>query len=187
MPALIQALSSAIVPWLDRPFYIFGHSMGAAIGYELALRLRATASEPLSLLVSARRPPHSPPTAALHTLPDEEFIAELVARYNAIPAAVLAEAELLEIFIPMLRADFALLETYQATPTEPLRCPIVAFGGTADSMVSEADLLEWERYTRSAFRLHLVEGDHFFIQHNQARFLTVLSAALSEAPGLARI
>ena len=119
IPAELQTLALAAAdglgPALDTPFACFGHSMGALLAFEFARQLRHRGlAGPTQLFVSARRAPQLPRTdAPLHTLPEGPFIEMLRQRYNGIPAAILAEPELLQLFLPMLRADFKLIETYQ--------------------------------------------------------------------------
>jgi len=135
------------------------------IAYELALQLQQQGHSPTHLLVSGRRAPHLPETEMLvHTLKDDQaFLNELQRRYNNIPAIIFQEAELRELFVPLLRADFELVEAYQPTGETPLHCPIVAFGGTADERTSQADLMAWQTLTTSQFNLHFFPGGHFYI------------------------
>jgi surfactin synthase thioesterase subunit len=177
---LVAALAGAIRPWLDRPFLLYGHSMGALVGFELARTLRAAGTAPSRLVISARGAPDLPQRAPrLSTLPDGEFVTALVQRYNGIPKVVLDEPELLALFLPLLRADLAVLETYVHRPGTPLEHPISVIGGTRDPMISAADLAAWRPHTSAAFRHEMIAGDHFFIQQSQDRFLGLLNEELS--------
>jgi medium-chain acyl-[acyl-carrier-protein] hydrolase len=182
MDALVEPLAAAMLPHLDRPYAIFGHSMGALIGFELARLLRRQAApDPLHLFISARRAPHvtdrSPP---LHTLADADLVAQLTQRYNGMPRAVLESAELLRMFIPIVRADLTMTETYVYAPEEPLLCPISAFGGHDDDAVTRDDLAAWGDQTRGSFTLRMVPGGHFFLQTLRPRLLSAICADLRQ-------
>lgn len=176
---LVAALAEALRPFLDRPFVIYGHSLGALLGFELAHTLTgAYAKAPARLVVSGRGAPDAPTVPPLTHLPDGPFITALNQRYGGIPQALLDEPELLALFIPVLRADLATLETYTYKPREPLPCALTAVGGTRDPMVSRAAVQDWQRHTSGEFASHFLEGDHFFIQSSQARWLELLTAEL---------
>ncbi|MEZ4868210.1 MAG: alpha/beta fold hydrolase [Caldilineaceae bacterium] len=180
--ALVQALLPNLLPYLDRPFALFGHSMGSLIAYAVAQQLHQFYGQtPISLLVSGRRAPFLPePEGLLHTLAnDERFLTELQQRYNNIPAVIFQDAELRELFVPLLRADLTLVETYQATAQRPLPCPIYAFGGEHDSRASYAELSAWRELTQSDFDLHLFPGDHFYLNEQQQPLLATMTQILS--------
>ncbi len=173
MDALLAALLPAIHPYLDLPYALFGHSMGAVIAFELA-RQRALPG-PVHLFASARRAPQVPARkSAIHALPDAGFVAEL-RRFNSIPEAVLQNADLRQIFLPILRADFALYETYAYLAGPPLDCSISAFGGCEDVNVTRADLEGWREQTRAGFVLRMFAGDHFFLRDARPLLLRAIA------------
>ena len=181
MAPLVAALVDALGPFLDRPFVLYGHSMGGLISYELAHALRRSLGvEPARLIVSGRGAPDTLPNSDLHQLPDKEFVNALNLRYGGIPQVLLNEPELLAMFVPVMRADLTLIETHQYVPRELLSCPITAVGGTRDRAVSEAAIQGWQRHTRGPFTAHFIEGEHFFIQSNQAPWLALLNAELGQ-------
>jgi surfactin synthase thioesterase subunit len=165
-PPLIEALVEALRPHLTKPFAFFGHSLGGLICFETARQLRRQGlPEPIHLVVSGRRPPHLPdPNTPLHHLPDATFIEQVQKRYNGIPQIVLQDRELRELFLPLLRADFELLESYRYIPESPFDYPISAFGGWQDSQAPESELACWHTHTRNAFAVTMFPGDHFFVQ-----------------------
>lgn len=179
MSPLVEALAAAIAPELDRPFALFGHSMGAKIGFELARHLRrASGPVPAHLFVAGCRAPQSPRRRpGIHALPEAEFIGEL-GRLGGTPPEVLAHAELMRLMMPMLRADTSLCDTYSYEPCEPLNCPVTAFGGLSDADVTPADVEAWRGQTRAAFSFHLLPGDHFFINSERNILLQLLARAL---------
>jgi medium-chain acyl-[acyl-carrier-protein] hydrolase len=163
---LVEALAPALAPLLDKPFAFFGHSLGALVSFELARRIRRDYGvNPERLFVSASRAPQIPHRhSPIHTLPRDEFLAE-VRRLNGTPAELLAHQEFMEIMLPLLRADFAIHETYEYSTEPPLDCPISAFGGLQDRRVSNNDLYEWHAQTKASFSLQMLPGDHFFLKH----------------------
>lgn len=180
LKALVDVLANGLAPRLVPPYAFFGHSMGALIAYELVRCLRGQgANPPVHLFVSARRAPHVPnPDPPCHQLPDQGFLQILVRRYNGIPQAILAEPELMKLFLPILRADFTLMETYQHVAAEPLDQAITVFGGMDDQIVSRAGLAAWKDVTRGAFEVHMMPGGHFFLQNAQAALLEVIARQL---------
>jgi medium-chain acyl-[acyl-carrier-protein] hydrolase len=149
---VVSELADAIPA--DLPFVFFGHSMGALLAYEVARRL-----PPEHLVVSAHRAPHLPDTTPLRGLDDDALVARLV---ETIP--VLADPDLREIFLPILRADLTLCETYRFTPGAPLPCPVTVLGGTEDDLVGEAELAAWRTHTSAAFAVRMVPGGHFYLR-----------------------
>ena len=176
---LIQALAQALLPLLDKPFAFFGHSLGALVSFELARQLRRQYGvQPVRLFVSAGRAPQLPHRGLpVHTLPDGDFLAEL-RRLNGTPRAVLEHEELMQIALPVLRADFAVYETYVYSTELPLNCPISIFGGLRDRTVSQSDLEAWREQTSGDFSLQMFPGDHFFLNTTQPLLLRVLSQEL---------
>ena len=179
---LVDPLCAALQPHLDQPYALFGHSMGAAIAYEVARRFSATGTgAPACLIVSGRR---APGLASNHRrvskLPDDEFVSE-VARLNGIPPEVMGEPELLSMLVPTLRADYELAETYQALPGARLDCPVVAYLGTSDPEVQYTEMLAWRKATTSAFSVRVFRGDHFYLKGSRPDVLN----AIREDLGLA--
>lgn len=168
---LVRALLEAVRPFTNRRYAFFGHSMGALIAFELARALRGKGLRgPERLLVSARRAPHlRNRTPAIHDLPQLEFLREL-RNLEGTPESFFGDPELLDLMLPVLRADFELCHCYRFEPGEPLDCPITAYGGTEDSAVSQQDLEAWRRHTQAEFRLHMLPGGHFFPDTVGARF-----------------
>jgi medium-chain acyl-[acyl-carrier-protein] hydrolase len=176
METLINALVPMVAGLLDRPYALFGHSMGALSAFELARGLRRKgAPAPLCLFVSGRRAPQlADPEPPLHTLADGPFVAAVVRRYNAIPRIILDDIELLRLFLPTLRADFELLETYTYRTEPPLACPIVALGGNDDARASAQELAAWQMHTQSWFQMRRFPGDHFYLQSERDALIRLL-------------
>lgn len=164
LPLLLESLVPAISPWLGKPFVFFGHSMGALIAFELCRALcRKGLPLPQRLFVSAFRSPQMPnPNRELHKLPDLGIIDSL-RKYGGTPVQVLANKELMAVFLPVLRADFSLHETYRYQEEAPLPCPITALAGAGDKVVRPEYMVNWRQQTTSGFELVQYEGGHFFL------------------------
>ena len=162
---IVEALARELMPYFDKPFAFFGHSMGALIGLELTRCLRRNGKTmPSHLFVSGRRAPQLPDRIApTWDLPEREFI-ERVRQLNGTPKEVLDHPELMQLMIPLLRADFAVCETYQHQVEPPLKCPLTVFGGVGDVEVPSEHLTPWREHTSSTYKLHMLPGDHFFVQ-----------------------
>jgi medium-chain acyl-[acyl-carrier-protein] hydrolase len=182
LPPLVKALGQAIIPHLDKPFAFFGHSMGALIAFELTRYLRSEGRQgPVHLFVSGRGGPGIATTErARYDLPEPEFIEE-IKRLKGTPKEVLEHEELMELMVPLLRADFGICQTYQYVSEPPLDCPISAYGGLQDENVTKEHLESWQEQTGDHFDLHVLPGDHFFIHSAEPLLLRLLNAALSKS------
>lgn len=179
LPQLIESLAHALEPYLNMPFALFGHSMGAVISFELARFLRREHKRmPLHLFISGRRAPAVPETdPPVYQLPEDQFLEELQ-RLNGTPAEVLENTELIKLLIPLLRADFELIQTYAYTADSPLDCGITAFGGLEDNEAVREDMEPWRDETTSDFRIHMLPGDHFFLRGAEGLLIRLLTQDL---------
>jgi medium-chain acyl-[acyl-carrier-protein] hydrolase len=178
---LVQAIAQTILPHLNKPFVFFGHSMGALISFELARLLSTKYSlYPVHLFVSGHRAPQIPVTErSIHALPEHEFIQELL-QLGGTPKAVLENDELMELLLPMLRADFEVVETYTYTQGSPLNCPITAISGSYDNKINYSDLEAWQAQTNASFSRKIFPGDHFFLNSSQSLILEFLGKELQQ-------
>jgi medium-chain acyl-[acyl-carrier-protein] hydrolase len=178
---LIQATADALLPYFDMPFVFFGHSMGGMISFELSRELRRRGRTlPLHVFVSGRRAPQLPAREEpIHDLPEPEFIVKL-RELNGTPEEVLQHEELMKLLSPILRADFAVNETYTYTADEPFDFGISAFGGLGDVEVTKEDLELWRIHTRGRFRLRMLPGDHFFLHGAKDLITEAVARDLSE-------
>lgn len=176
---LTQALAPVLRPYFDLPFAFFGYSLGSLVAFELARELRRQGGPmPLHLFVGGRRAPQIPdPEPPIHDLPEPEFMHEL-RRLSGTPEAVLQNAELMQLLQPLLRADFAINETYPYTDEPPLECPISAYGGLEDAEANQNDLAAWLEQTRGAFKLQMFPGGHFFLNSDRTSLLRSISEDL---------
>ncbi|MGE5828320.1 MAG: thioesterase domain-containing protein, partial [Micromonosporaceae bacterium] len=166
-----DSVARAIARRADRPFAIYGHSMGARLGFDVIRALRRSGSPlPVRLYVGGCYPPDVVDSFVVRIarLPDDEFIPGLE-EFGGTPAGVLDHPELRELLMPVLRADFAWLDQYRCHEEDPLPVPIVAFAGLADRLVQPGQMEGWARHTSAGFQLHAVPGDHFFLISDVAR------------------
>lgn len=166
---LVAALGEGIGHLLQGKFAFFGHSMGGLLSFELTRYLRRQGLPgPQCVVISGLKAPHIPnrrkPTAHL---PDADLIEELH-QLNGTPPEVLVHPELIELLLPVVRADFEAVETYSFVKEAPLSCPIFVYGGLSDPEVSREDLEEWRSQTSNTFSLRLFSGDHFYLHSYRA-------------------
>ena len=183
---LVEAMHRELLPHLDKPFAFYGHSNGGLMAFELARTLRRTGGPmPRHLFVGGRPAPQEALEEELiHALPHDEFIAAL-RRYAGTPEEILQNAEIMELIMPLLRADFSLGETYAYVPEPPLDVPISAYGGVRDDEVPPEQIESWREQTSSRFHCRMFPGDHFFINGDRAAVLQELSRELRTVIGAA--
>lgn len=183
MPSLVAALADGLRPYLDKPFALFGHSLGGLVSFELARHLRDQGMPaPARLFLSAVGAPCSSTrriAVPRHALPDAEFLEE-IRRFHGTPAEVLRNEELRRLFLPVLRADFALAETYTHAVQPALEIPVSVFGGTEDAIVCREELDAWRAHFQGPFSLNMLAGDHFFIQRARKELLRHITRDLRE-------
>ena len=169
MEPLVRELADSIGAYADSPYALFGHSMGAAVAFELARELRRRGHrQPAHLFASGLRAPHCPPAApSIAALPDAPFLTHVQERYGPIAVEVLDAPDLRSLIIRVLRADLTLIDGYRAADEPPLECAISVLGGTEDPSVSVTELQAWSRHTTAAFDLTWISGGHFFVRDSR--------------------
>lgn len=183
---LVPALVAALEPFLDRPYALFGHSMGAMLAYETARALdadplRPSLRPPLCLIASGRRAPQLPARRQpLHALPEPEFL-NAVTQLGGMPEEVLVQPDVFRLFLPALRADFELNETYEHTPGAPLRFPVSALVGDTDPEVDVEEMAAWRHTTSGAFTLRVFRGGHFYHRGRPAEVLAAIRSDVIKA------
>lgn len=176
---LVQDLAAAFTTYSPLPYAFFGHSMGALVAFELAreLRRRHQPGPELLMVSGCRGPQLRDPDPPIHDLPELDFLEE-IRKLNGTPEAVLGNRELLQLLMPLLRADFEMCETYQYLEETPLACPLVAFGGTEDPDLPREDIAAWSHETAGSFALRMFPGDHFYLLDRPAALMGQVSTHL---------
>lgn len=180
MEPLVDALEQALRPFLTEPFAFLGHSMGTSVAFELAHLLRARGGpEPRLLVLAGRQAPHRiRDRNPVHDKPDADLIARL-RELGGTPEEVLASQELMSLILPMIRADFGLVETYRPDLSRPLLDqPFLVYGGDDDEDTPQEELDAWQALTRGSVRAQILPGGHFFLHEDRQRFLDLLRADL---------
>ena len=163
MSSLIHELATALCSFADLPFAFFGHSMGALIAFELARQLGSIRERLSHVFVSSCRAPHTfTGSLGRHLLSDPQLVDEM--RRLGTPEQLLQNTELLTYVLPVMRADFELVDTYSYTPGLPLHCGLSAYGAAADVEVSTNDLMSWSQYTEARFHVRIFQGNHFYLK-----------------------
>jgi surfactin synthase thioesterase subunit len=177
VPAVLDRIEGEVAPHPGQRFALFGHSLGAVLAFELARRLEAKGLAPAVVFVSSTRSPGKRDDARFGALStDEELRGELV-RLGGTPAIVLAEPELMQMILPVLRADFRVLYSYGSDASRLIRAPLVALGGDREETTGE-DLDSWCHHTEGPFVRHLLPGGHFYIQPEEASLLGIIEREL---------
>ncbi len=180
MTVLLDDLEDAFKNTVKGPYTLWGHSMGGKIAYELEKRLEENGYTAQCLFISGSRIPSIPEPKPIYHLPDEIFKKEL-GRFQGTPKEILENQELLDFFLPMLRADFTMDETYYTKEVVSLKCPIIAFGGTEDKEANEKAIKAWNQYTIGEFQYQMFQGDHFYIKDHEERIINKIISICREA------
>jgi surfactin synthase thioesterase subunit len=177
---LVRDAGQAIVPYLDQPFALFGHSMGALLAFEFSRHMRTEYStQPVHLFAAGRCSPQTTNEPFHLKLYDSE-LPEMLRRFNGTPEEVLEDPELMELVLPVLRSDWALCKSYIYTHEPPFSFPITAFGGLDDHGVPRRYLEGWREHTTGPFVLRMLPGDHFFLNTSRLLLLEAISKELEQ-------
>jgi medium-chain acyl-[acyl-carrier-protein] hydrolase len=176
---LVEQLTDVLAERVRQPFVLLGYSVGALIGFEATRELaRRGGPGPRALFVAAARAPHlrsaRPPLHELSRAQLVEGLHRLAGHRNEL----LDNEELVDVMLPVLRADLGLDETYAHHRGDPLDCPIAAFGGSEDWSVSPPNLEAWREHTTGDFSATILPGGHFFLDSSRGLFAEALTAEI---------
>lgn len=165
---------------LDTPYALFGHSMGALLAFEVARELRRRRGPaPVHLFVSGQGNPRLHHVARpISSLPETELVAWL-RRLEHTPRELLEDPEARALFLPTIRADLEVVDTYEYRSEPPLSCGISAYGGVQDEGVPLKALRSWKEQTSGTCTVRTFAGGHFFIKPPATAVLRTLHRELA--------
>ncbi|WP_242837304.1 thioesterase II family protein [Alkaliphilus transvaalensis] len=159
-------------------YSLYGHSYGSLISYELAHKINELQlRKPKHIFYSGNGSPHLKESKMYHTLPDEEFLKKII-ELGGTPEELIKEKELLELFLPLLRADFKVNETYQYKERESkLDCDFTVINGKEDQLTLN-QITGWSSHTTGKCRFYMMDGGHFFINEKMEDVITIIKHTL---------
>ena len=155
------------------PVTVFGHSLGATIGFEVVRRLEASGRPPVRLFASGRRAPSSHRDESVHLRDDDGILAE-VRGLNGTASSILGDEELMRAALPALRADYQAAETYRCDPDATIGCPVTVLTGDADPKTTMTEANAWARHTTGSCVTRTFPGGHFFLTAHAAEITGML-------------
>ena len=173
-------LVQELLQWTDRPFVLFGHSMGATLAFEVALGLARDGVTPQGLFVSGRRAPSRFRDERVHLYTDAEFLADLKRLSGTDPQ--MFDDDVLGMILPALRSDYRAAESYRYQPGPRLACRIVALTGQDDPQVTLDEARAWAEHTSSQFECGVFPGAHFFLNTQVAAVLNLITEFIAGQP-----
>ncbi|GAA2425470.1 alpha/beta fold hydrolase [Streptomyces macrosporus] len=180
MTSLADRITDVVTSVLDRPVALFGHSMGAAVAYEVTRRLEARhLARPAHLFVSGSVSPLEPRRRRDLHLRDDEGMLEGLTELGGMDDAVLADPDLLRLVLPCVRADLRLVETYRPVRLPPVATPVTAYAGAADAHVPREGAAAWSDLTSAEFNLRIFPGGHFYLMGQEPEVVGDVRARLA--------
>lgn len=176
---IIEPLMQVLKPEMTLPFGVFGHSFGSILAFEVARRATECGYPLKTLMVSGRRAAHLKMRRnPLHQLDTDAFL-KAIQGLNGTPKDVFNNEKLMDFFLPCLRADIELNETYTPLIGKLLSCTLMAFMGEEDTEVNQSELIAWRELTDGGFEHHIFAGDHFYLRKNPEKLLRLIKTTLS--------
>ncbi|WP_189213986.1 thioesterase II family protein [Actinokineospora fastidiosa] len=178
---LADLLVDIVEPWADLPLALFGHSMGASVAFEVAVRLRECGVIPACLVASGRRAPSAPRDERVHQRDDAGLLDE-IRTLDGTQGPLLSDPEIVAMVLPAIRSDYRAAETYRFTPGTPrLDCPIHVLIGDSDPKVSRPEADRWAEHTTAACTVEEFPGGHFYLADHQAAVNARIAALITRA------
>lgn len=182
MVSLVEAVILELSLLPPKPTVLFGHSLGALMAYETAVRMETQhLNGPRHVIVSGSRVPGSASImpSSVSTMSDEAFTDAIIA-LGGTPQEVVDEPELMQLFLPQLRVDFELYEAYQPSGTRLLSCPLTVLFGVDDSLAGEAAVSRWGEFSEHSPTVKAFNGGHFFITTSRGHVFERIRTILQE-------
>ncbi|MER5965097.1 alpha/beta fold hydrolase [Streptomyces sp. NPDC002057] len=179
MDVLADRVTAALLPFADLPLTLFGHSMGASLAYEVALRLEERHHvTPAALHVSSRKAPHRVTPRDPHRKGDDELVAEL-RRLGGTDTALLDDPDIRQVVLPAVRADFTVVGTYGPRAATAVGCPVHAWIGDTDPIVAVRDMDAWADVAPHGFQVRVLPGGHFYLIQQHETLMRELTEHLA--------
>lgn len=169
-------LSKKFVLYKDKPFFVFGHSLGALIAFEFIKAVNQLYSlYPYHTIVSAAKAPHLPFRRKKLSQLDNIALKDELKIYNGIDERILNNDELLDLFLPIIKNDFSIYENYNFLESEKIPCDILALSGDQDQTVTQEEIFAWSKHTTGNFEHRSFSGKHFFIKDHKEKLLEIIN------------
>ncbi|MDN3487082.1 alpha/beta fold hydrolase [Pseudoalteromonas sp. APC 3224] len=181
MDDLIQSLLVDFKSIMDKPYILFGHSLGSRVAFELMNQIKQEDLRlPIHFVASGSKGPNCHPRKEpIHHLPAKEFIHEL-SNLNGTPKEVLKNKEIMELYLPTLRADFQMAHEYIYKCDDVFNCPISVLGGEQDIDITLSDLESWGKHFQAPYNVHILPGDHFFVDSHSEQVLKQINRIIQD-------
>lgn len=163
---LVQNAVEELKQIINKPFVLFGHSMGSVLAFEIAKTLESETITPELVILSGRPPPRfGLKMNPISHLGDKELIAELH-KLEGTDTRILENDELMELLLPIIRADFRISEAYKSSASLKINSPMIAIGSEEDPWLNVAEFSEWKDYSNSTTKIHFFPGGHFYLREH---------------------
>jgi pyochelin biosynthesis protein PchC len=175
---LARLVVDEVLPLTDRPLTFFGHSMGAALAFEVARLLEGKGVVLTGLFASGRRAPSRHRVERTHLLDDGRLLGSVRGLAGA-SARLPGFDTFARGALPLIRADYRAAETYSYVPGPALSCPVFALTGDDDPLASVEEVASWRDHTTDRFELRVFGGGHFYLDDHRAGVLELLAGHLA--------
>lgn len=175
---LIQNAVKELKQIINKPFVLFGHSMGSVLAFEIAKTLELENITPELVILSGRPPPRfGLRMNPISHLGDKELIAELH-KLEGTDTRILENDELMELLLPIIRADFRISEAYKSSASLKINSPMIAIGSEEDPWLNKAEFKEWKDYSNSTTKIQFFPGGHFYLREHLDLLTTFLNTEI---------
>ncbi|MBB6269859.1 surfactin synthase thioesterase subunit [Pedobacter cryoconitis] len=156
----------------SKHFLIYGHSMGAYLALKVTKMLEHDNISPVGIIVTGNAGPKISENKKRYLLNEKDFVKE-VKKLGGLPSEVLENQELLDYFMPILKADFEISEENNLERDSTINVPIYSLMGDTEEHADK--ITNWSKYTRSDFKHEVLSGDHFFIYNHPERLAKIIT------------